>query len=292
MLSTRMFLSLVRATRPVNCLLAAGAALIGRYPYLGGTDLFGSISCVVAVGAICAGGNISNDLTDIPNDQINHPNRSIAAGSVPTGVARGMFISCYLAGLLCAFLCSLDMLLLAGGVIVGLEWYNRRLKCVPLAGNLLVSAATASTIIAGALSMPAAVVDLTHWVCFATALLLNLSREIVKDIADLRGDTEAGIRTLPHSIGLEQSFRYAQLAALLALLVSLSPLLLAKISMLYLLAVALVACFILVSFRRAKGMPLAGVAVAAEKRLKLAMLCGLIAFALLRVHGASLLEMA
>ena len=171
---------------------------------------------LLATQASAAGGYILNDYHDVRIDQINKPGR-VVVGRL---VTRRKALFSYL--LLTAF--ALIAGLMTGkreGFLVllccSLLWlYSARLKCVPLAGNLLVAILVAVSLFLPSLRFDA---DFRLLVPFCQfAFLSNLIREIVKDLEDMRGDSQHACRTFPIAFGLPASRRLINLAGALLLL--------------------------------------------------------------------------
>lgn len=171
---------------------------------------------LLATQASAAGGYILNDYHDVRIDQINKPGR-VVVGRL---VTRRKALFSYL--LFTAF--ALIAGLLAGkkeGFLVllccALLWlYSARLKCIPLAGNLLVAVLVAVSLFLPAWRFEA---DFRLLLLFCQfAFLSNLIREIVKDMEDMRGDSQHACRTFPIAFGLPASRRLINLAGGLMLL--------------------------------------------------------------------------
>ena len=178
--------------RPVNGIMAAGAVWLGAW--ISSTLLScASVSILSAVAFLSTGfGNVINDILDWKTDQISHPDRPIPSGSMSVGAA--VLYALFLAAT--ALLLAFNVAPLFGFAtfvpVIALLLYALFLKGTPLVGNLLVSLLVAYALLFGSLEAP----GFKHLLLPALlAMLLNLSREIVKDIQDIAGDTAAGIRT-------------------------------------------------------------------------------------------------
>jgi geranylgeranylglycerol-phosphate geranylgeranyltransferase len=103
--------------------------------------------------------------------------------------------------------------------LVGLVTYTQYFKGLPGAGNALVAYLGGSTFLFGA----AAVGDpLAGAVLAVLAALSTFTREVIKDVEDVAGDREEGLRTLPVAIGERRALQVG--AGLLVLAVAASPL--------------------------------------------------------------------
>ena len=176
----------------------------------------------ISTACITAAGNVLNDLLDLEVDRTNHPDRPLVRGEVSLETARGLVVGLFMAGLFAVlpvvvvdpwvgFLLAVAVLALLG--------YEFLLKARGFAGNLVVALLTALVFLYGgaaagngALLLPFA----------GMAFLATLSREVIKDMEDVRGDV--GRVTLPMTYGLPYSSRVAQGSVLAAIALSLVPL--------------------------------------------------------------------
>ncbi len=166
---------------------ALGAWLARRQPLL--PEL---LFLALAAGAATAFGNVINDVRDIDGDRVNHPNRPLVRGLLSPATAVRYALLLAAAALACAWAVSTLHVAAAAVPLALLLAYALALKGIPLTGNMLVATLVAYPVLFGALGsghierllIPAAL-----------AFLLNLSREIVKDIQDATGDRATGIRT-------------------------------------------------------------------------------------------------
>lgn len=171
---------------------------------------------------VTAGGNVLNDILDRDSDRTNHPDRPLVTGAVSVRTARWTSGALLLAAVVAAgpviLLRPLVGALLAVALIALLS-YEFRFKTAGFGGNLLVAFLTGLVFLYGgaATGMPIAVLPFGFMAFFAT-----LSREVIKDMEDLVGDTDR--RTLPRLRGMRFSGGVARGAVLTALALSLLPL--------------------------------------------------------------------
>jgi geranylgeranylglycerol-phosphate geranylgeranyltransferase len=210
---------LLELTRPVNTLAAGALTFIGAFVAGGAFDH--ATATTAAVGATwfaTAGGNAVNDYFDREVDRINDPQRVIPRGAVsPRGALA--FSAVLFAGAT-VLAVTLPVLALAIAVVnlVGLVTYTQYFKGLPGAGNALVAYLGGSTFLFGA----AAVGDpLAGAVLAVLAALSTFTREVVKDVEDVAGDREEGLRTLPVAVGERRALRLG--AGLLVVAVAASP---------------------------------------------------------------------
>jgi geranylgeranylglycerol-phosphate geranylgeranyltransferase len=197
--------SYLALTRPGNVVLTAIAVVAGSF-IAAGDDivdfqieiLIASISAMMLVG----GGNALNDYNDRESDKENHPDRPIPAGLIDAEDAL-TYSRLLLAGGLMIVLFGLANKLPFVIALIGtvtLISYENRLKALGLSGNIAVG------FMSGAVFLYAGMVvndpGPTLWM-FGLAFLATVSREIIKDIQDLEGDTDRF--TLPARIGIRNS---------------------------------------------------------------------------------------
>lgn len=157
-----------------------------------------------AIGAslVTAGGNAINDFFDVEVDRINRPDRPLPSGRLPAEHAKYFYIACTFVGLVVSAAVNLPAFLISAAAAVLVFMYSYRLKRMIFVGNLAVALVTGAAFIYGG----AAVRDF-HDVYPAAvfAFLANLIREIIKDAEDVKGDSEAGIRTIATRYGARVS---------------------------------------------------------------------------------------
>lgn len=195
--------------------------------------------CLVTL-AITASGYLVNDLRDVRIDAINHPGKNmvlkLGKPNVQWIFGSLVFVG-YLFALLLAFrLGERQLLFLFPLAIAVLAAYSVTLKRIPFIGNFLVALYCAGVPGVLVLSERAALNELiavnpalgldTVRVCIlfmAFAFVATLLRELVKDLEDIRGDTQEGRRTLPVLLGVTMSRQLAVVLAVMVIVSILSP---------------------------------------------------------------------
>ena len=204
-------------TRPENMILTAIAVIAGSFiaagPEIMDFQIEIAICCVCSM-MLVGGGNALNDYNDRETDKENHPERPIPSGSISADTASVCAQALLGSGLLILLFAlenKMPFVIALIGIIL-LIAYENRLKAAGISGNITVG------LMSGAIFLFAgmAVNDPgpTLWM-FGLAVLATITREIIKDIQDLEGDR--GRRTLPASIGIENSMRVAILFLLIAI---------------------------------------------------------------------------
>lgn len=234
----------VAEIRPLNCLMAAFAALIGIFVSKA-TLAYGTIGTIllafIVVFLVTAGGNVINDYYDVAIDRVNKPRRALPSGRITRQTALFYALTLLLLGVavsafinpLCFGIATLNAALLV--------LYSWKLKRSALIGNLLVGYLTGSVFLFGGAAVSTVFIP---GVLFLSATLAITSREIVKDVEDLTGDKRAGASTLPIRYGRTASLTAAALFMLTAVAISPLPFIISAFGYAYL-AVVFVADVVL-----------------------------------------------
>ncbi|MEZ4729574.1 MAG: UbiA family prenyltransferase [Caldilineaceae bacterium] len=212
-----MLLGILRLVRLSNSLPAALLVLLGAklvdLPLLQGRLWL----AMTAMWAITAFGYVSNDLTDLAEDQVNKPDRPL-----PTGVVTYRQAFLFAIGLITtALILSRQLGLLPLGmaivVLLLLLLYNWKLKGTAGFGNLLIAGLAACALLPGAVAVVGwQVATLVKLLPAALALaLFILAREMVKTLEDIPGDQAAGKRTIAISAGVQGTLWLVACCALL-----------------------------------------------------------------------------
>lgn len=191
----------ITIVRPLNFIItfftvivAAAISFKGEYSSI--KVLLAAITASLTLSA----GNIINDIYDLNGDKINHPSRPLPLGIITVKAALIYYL------ILLAFSLSLSLLISNLNFAVNLfavhllYLYSYKLKRIPFGGNVIVSLLTGLVFIYGGI----AVNNLYYSVIPALlAFLINLIREIVKDMEDTEGDIRQGITSFPLKYGIK-----------------------------------------------------------------------------------------
>jgi geranylgeranylglycerol-phosphate geranylgeranyltransferase len=207
----------VELTRPGNAVAASVLTFTGAFVAVGGAVAGAGrpevVAAVVATVAATGAGNAVNDFFDREIDAVNRPDRPIPRGAVsPRGAAATAGVL-FLVAVGAALVLPPLALGIAAVNLLALLAYTELFKGLPGVGNLVVAYLTGSTFLFGgaAVGRPFGAAVLA-----ALAGVATLARELVKDVEDVTGDREEGLRTLPIVVGE----RPALLAALVAMVVA------------------------------------------------------------------------
>lgn len=176
---------------------------------------------VLASVCIAAAGNIINDIYDIEIDSVNAPNTVIVGKKISEATANNLYLAFNIVGVGLGFYLSMligkESFFTIFVIISALLYvYSSFLKQIPFVGNIIISILVGLTVlIVGIFDLIPAVTQsnkstqLTFFnILFdysVFAFLINLVREIIKDIEDIDGDYKAGLKTLPIVLGRERA---------------------------------------------------------------------------------------
>jgi 4-hydroxybenzoate polyprenyltransferase len=172
---------------------------------------------ILSTVCIAAGGYIINNIQDQDSDLINKPKDVVVGKSISEGLAYNLYVGFTLTGVCIGFYLS-NVVLKPGFLLVFilpsalLYIYATSLKQMMIIGNITVAAIISwSIIIIGIFMIFPATADDNRAqmkVIFSVlidyaiiAFIINFIREIVKDLEDINGDYNQGMRTLPIVLG-------------------------------------------------------------------------------------------
>jgi 4-hydroxybenzoate polyprenyltransferase len=196
---------LVRMARPINLGITTLSYALAGFLSCGGS--FGYLASPkfylewVAILFITAGGYWVNDVFDRRIDLVNKPNRTI----VNTKISAKKVLTVYFTAMLVVVVFSVSLLpsvLTALNVVVIwlLYLYAQLFKRTAVVGNVIVASLTALVLFAGGVQCDPYRLSLVWAMGFAFGV--NLIREVVKDVEDLRGDLQFDLNTLPILMGI------------------------------------------------------------------------------------------
>jgi len=196
----KIVLSYLSMIRPGNVLMTGTAVALGAWLSHGFSDIR-AVTLLAACAMSAVGyGNVINDIRDIATDRISHPHRALPRGLVSMEAAIIFAFFLFSFATVNAFMVSRVHGIGAVAALALLTGYAFFLKATPFAGNILVSLLVAYPLVFGGLTAPLMARLL---IPASLAFLLNMAREIIKDIQDEQGDRLAGLTTtaiLPKNI--------------------------------------------------------------------------------------------
>jgi geranylgeranylglycerol-phosphate geranylgeranyltransferase len=221
-------------TRPVNLLIAFGSIFVGGF-VTGTIHPFSKLMLACFSGALIAGGaNSINDYYDLEIDRINKPGRPLPSGLVKPLQAQLFSLILFALGIAAGSFIHLPAFIIAFSSSVLLYLYSFRLKRTILWGNLTVALLSGMAFIYGGLAVgrtrEAAIVGIFSF-------LFHLSREIIKDIEDMKGDRSEGLITLPLKYGIKNALVLTSIVMVVLIGLTLVPYFMKFFSLVYLIIV-------------------------------------------------------
>jgi geranylgeranylglycerol-phosphate geranylgeranyltransferase len=188
----------------------------------------------ISVFLVTAGGNIINDISDLETDKLNHPDRPLPSGTITKKsayyLAIAFFISAFLISLFVSLLISI-IVILAELLLVSYEFKTKK---IGLPGNITISLLIGMIFLYGGF-----ITDMLSKMVllFFLAFFSNMSREIMKDIEDVKGDVDRV--TFPKKYGIPKAKIVSGIFVLITISVSFLPYYFHILSIYYLYAVLL-----------------------------------------------------
>ena len=183
------------------------------------------IILVVITVLLAAAGNIINDIYDVDTDMINKPDKVLIGKEISEKLAYNLFFAFNIIGVCLGFCLSYmvgrsSFFSIFVIISISLYVYATFLKRTVLFGNILISLLVGmSILIVGifdllpVMNFENRVIQLVFFdkvIDYAIfAFLINLIREVIKDIQDVDGDYKAGMNTLPIALGRERATKIA-----------------------------------------------------------------------------------
>ena len=214
------FKAVIVLARPVNVIIAILSVFIAAF-ITGTLQPFQNVvlACL-STALIFAGANTINDYYDFRIDRINKPNRPLPSGILDREKALLISIIEYSAGILVGLAISTSMFLMATIFSVLSLFYSAYLKGTVLWGNLAVSLSTSAVFIYGGMAVkkPAQTI-----IPAIFAFFYHFGREIIKDIQDLKGDTQYAATTFPAKFGITNSVKLIWINFFILIFLTLIP---------------------------------------------------------------------
>lgn len=269
-----------RLGRPINALAGCLAVFVSGY-VAGTPSWLPVILAATAVLMITVSTNAWNDYIDIEIDRINKPQRPLPSGEISPQQALIFFITGSILSLVVAAFVNQQAFYIATGANILLYLYSWKLKCTVLWGNSTVATVVALCFIFGGVAagniQPTVILAVT--VFFAI-----VAREILKTMADYKGDLQYGCRTISTAWGKQVACKYLKTFLGITSLVMLATFFIEQYNLIYLLIIVFLIypLFIYIAIR-------AEITVSEKKleRLSLIMKYGFFAWFLAVILGAS-----
>ncbi len=234
-------MALLNLIRWKNLLFITGAQYLIKYGLLISINAKTTLSnlefIMLVLSTIClaAAGHIINAIYDTETDAINNPQRVIISKIIPEQTAYTYFIVFSVVGVGLGFLLShkIDKSAFSGLFVmisISLYVYASYLKQTFLVGTILISILVCMSILIVGLFelLPAITLNnqqlqlerfkfVLHYTYFV--FIINFLREVVKDIHNINGNYNLGMKTLPIVIGRNRTTKIVFVLSIVFLLI-------------------------------------------------------------------------
>lgn len=221
MIAAKKILGYIKITRPVNVLITFWVIVVAvLITQKNPTDIIVMIMASLAAALTAAGGNIINDIFDVETDKISHPDRPLVKSKLSKREAWFEYIFLSPISLIIALQLSLIVFFIVLLSSIILFIYSAYLKKKSIIGNITIAALTGLAFIYGGVvtsNLQGAIIPAVF------AFLINLIREIVKDIQDVDGDAKSNFKTFPVKYGFDKSKNLILVITLILILSTLYP---------------------------------------------------------------------
>jgi 4-hydroxybenzoate polyprenyltransferase len=223
-----------------NLLLIAFMQILFRYGYLALQNIPLALNdwqygCLIfATLCIAAGGFVVNDIMDQETDAENKPHRTIVGKRITETRAYNLYFALNFLGVVIGFYLANQIekpnfAVVFIGVSALLYLYATSFKQSLLIGNIIVAILLSlSVIIVGIFDLYPVINQenkVQMGILFAIlldyalfAFIINLIREIIKDLEDVEGDYNSGMNTLPIAIGIPKTTKLVMSICLLSII--------------------------------------------------------------------------
>lgn len=183
----------------------------------GATMSFGRIPPlrILLLGVICASGlnaasNLNNQYFDRRIDKVNKPCRPLPSGKVSAGEVMCLAASFYFIVLLLAYTVNMQFFIILAFAALVSFFYSAppfRFKKRTLLSNFAIALLRGLLLIVAGWSSMSTVFVIEPWFVGGVFFVYVLGAATTKDFADMKGDAEFGVKTLPVVYGLQGATR-------------------------------------------------------------------------------------
>lgn len=225
----------IQLTRPVNLAIIAITQLFVYYSIIKNNFVTASLTTTLLppfvflfIGVtllLAAGSYVINDIFDCTEDQINKGEKSLTYRQINVKNAKIYYYLLTTAGFIMALVIAINiskihLVFIYPIVAFFLYQYSAKWKKQGLKGNLIVAGFCAFVMAVFLVAEPQLIINthpsvkLAYYTILALSLfafIINLCREIIKDIEDIEGDKIAQSNSLPITIGISETKALAKI---------------------------------------------------------------------------------
>ena len=225
-------IALLSLIRPINSFMIGLAVVVGIA--IGSHDMLFSrltIYGFITGFSISSYSMIINDIYDIEIDKVNQPERPLAKQIISINSALSLSLILLLIGLTSSLLISYYNIIITA-IFSFLSWfYNIWGKKQGIIGNSIVASSMSIPFIFGGIITGN--ISLLVWSISLIAFLSGMGREIIKTIADIKGDKIKGIKSVSIQFGSRNAMLIACGFIIISILISFIPIYLNLIQIYY-----------------------------------------------------------
>ncbi len=213
--------AIIKIIRPLNCLIVFFTTIAAGIISQSNENISLNL-LIAAIAALLTGaaGNVINDYFDYEIDKINRPKRILPSGVLSKNQALTLYFVLVFISFLIGLYLNIESYAILVFTNIILLVYSYKLKGIVLVGNITVAFFTGLTFIYGATVVGNVLCGI---IPALFAFLINLIREIIKDIEDIEGDAKQKIYTFPYIFGIKKSFILIVILSVLLILLTIYP---------------------------------------------------------------------
>jgi len=181
-----------------------------------------------------------NDYYDLDIDKKNkRTDRPLVRGDLSPKTALYLFFVLFPIGIICSFFVNITCFIIALITALLAILYNAKLKKIKLLGNFYIAYVMAIPFVFGgaAVIKGDTLIFEIHPAIYIIALIAFMAgsgREIMKDVMDIKGDKQKGVKSFPRYIGIRKSNILAAFFYITAIALSFIPFFISKYDIYYL----------------------------------------------------------
>ena len=203
----------IKILRPLNLTIGAFSVIITASILKQMDQVAAWITALIVVVSYNAAANAINDYFDLETDKINRPNRPLVTGEVQLKTALYLSILLFVVGTLFALTLPNTAAFIAIAIALPtMIFYSTWFKGLSLVGNFIIAMILGLTFLfAGAALGNMSTMIIPALLAFG----LTITRELIKDISDVEGDSKARLKTFPIVVGIKKAWILATIFAVL-----------------------------------------------------------------------------
>ena len=158
---------------------------------------------------LIAGGYIINSFYDLEKDLVNNPRKIIFEKYISKWFSLNCYFLFSFIGLLLSYFVGLKILLFNGIFLFLLWFYSHKLKKITIVGN--ISATVLSILPFFSICIYYNEINSTILLYVSFIFLVEMTRELMKDLEAIKGDVIFGYQTIPVALGIKKTKKFAYL---------------------------------------------------------------------------------